>query len=87
MKMKKTIAMLLAFVLCLSLCACGSSETPQAQPEPDTSNAELEIESEEGYNISMLFSQCSPDLVVHGKAGSTIAKQCAQEDTFFTVIK
>ena len=50
-------------------------------------NAELEIESEEGYSISMLFSQCSPDLVVHGKAGSTIAKQCAQEDTFFTVIK
>lgn len=50
-------------------------------------NAELEIVPEEGFSIAMLFSQCNPDLVVHGKAGSTIAKQCAQEDTFFEVMK
>lgn len=50
-------------------------------------NAEMVTAPEEGYGIAMLFSQCSPDLVVHGKAGSTIAKQCAQEDTFFEVIK
>ena len=50
-------------------------------------NANLEIEAEDGFDFSSLFSQCNPELVVHGKAGSTIAKQCAEENIFFEVIE
>lgn len=47
-------------------------------------NSDLEIRVEK---YGGLFSQCNPALIVHGKAGSTIAKQCAEENIFFEVIK
>lgn len=50
-------------------------------------NANLEIEPAKGYNFALIFSQCGSDLTVRGKAGSTIANQCAREKIFFEVIK
>ena len=50
-------------------------------------NANLKILPESGYLVALLFSQHNPDLVVYGKAASTIAKACASEDVFFQVIQ
>lgn len=50
-------------------------------------NADLKIEPAEGYDFSLLFVECNPDLVVRGKVNSTIAKQCAWENIFFEVIE
>lgn len=61
--------------------ACESLETVEVL------NKDLEIVPEKGYNFALLFSQCDPELVVRGKAGSTIANQCARENIFFEVIQ
>lgn len=37
--MKKTISLLLAFVLCLSLCACGGGESTDVSNAPSNSNS------------------------------------------------
>ena len=50
-------------------------------------NANMKINPMEGYSVAILFSQHNPDLVVHGKAASTIAKACATEDVYFKVME
>lgn len=50
-------------------------------------NADMEIEPVSGYSVAILFSNCNPNLVVHGKPASTIAKQCAQEKISFKVMQ
>ena len=49
-------------------------------------NADMKILPLEGYSVAILFSQCNPNLVVHGKAASTIAKACATENVLFQVM-
>lgn len=61
--------------------ACESLETVEVL------NKDLEIVPEKGYDFALLFSQCDSELVVRGKAGSTIANQCARENIFFEVIQ
>lgn len=50
-------------------------------------NAEMKIVPDDGFSVAILFSQHNPNLVVHGKAASTIAKACATENVLFEVIK
>lgn len=50
-------------------------------------NDDLELLPTDGFDFSLIFSQCNPDLVVYGGAGSTIAKQCAREKVFFELME
>lgn len=50
-------------------------------------NAEMVIAPIKEYSFATLFFRCNPNLVVHGKTGSTIAKQCAEENVFFKVME
>lgn len=49
--------------------------------------ADVEFLPMKGYSVVLLFSQHNEELVVHGKAGSTIAQVCADEEIFFELIK
>lgn len=50
-------------------------------------SADVEFLPMKGYNVVILFSQHNEQLVVHGRAGSTIAQVCADEEIFFEVIQ
>ena len=50
-------------------------------------NAEMAIKPKSGFSVAILFSGCPDSLVVHGKAGSTIAKQCGQEKILFKLME
>ncbi len=72
--MKKRIALMLAFVLCLSLCACGQEAAPD-QKEQDTSNLETQAQSAtaettaEGYYVQKKTMEDGTNVTIYRYGG------------------